>query len=363
MAGKDNTTESDIDKTSFFWTGQCGACHPGGGGGEYDRDGETYYDAVTGKFGYEKLGKSAADVALDGDYAFVNPGSGMSMPAPWQVTGVSEPDCLLCHRSDRTVANGMDKNAGWRQMTLRSMANLVDSGGGSVPAYAAAPTAAQGWYSSLVAANLPAGKPPTAAELQIDYTVGLQDGSLIDASGELRIAGDRISKTPKDFACWGCHAIPDLKKRGRTWFDPKTDVHYAALNGLADADTTNDVSPESSTACTACHPSGADHNFAKGNAFVGSVMDSTDYKDLRTCSSCHLEGPDKDPAAPLPSPASIHEPHGDYLSCQLCHIPYKTTAADLAIDNATTGATIGYKTSDFLSADPLDPTSTDKSRW
>ena len=71
----------------------------------------------------------------------------------------------------------MDKNSGWRQMTLRSMAKLVDADGESVPAFAAASTASQGWYSSLVAADLPPGKPPTAAELQIDYTVGIHDGS------------------------------------------------------------------------------------------------------------------------------------------------------------------------------------------
>ncbi len=58
MAALDNGSASEIDKTSFWWTGLCGICHPGGGPSEYDRDGDLYYDAVTDQMGYEARGES-----------------------------------------------------------------------------------------------------------------------------------------------------------------------------------------------------------------------------------------------------------------------------------------------------------------
>ena len=38
-----------MDKTSFWWVGLCGICHPGGGPSEFDRDGEMLYDHETGQ--------------------------------------------------------------------------------------------------------------------------------------------------------------------------------------------------------------------------------------------------------------------------------------------------------------------------
>ena len=271
MAGKENASESRIDKTSFFWTGQCGACHPGGGPGEFDRDGELYYDAQSDQFGYEKLGKTEAEVRLDGDYAFLNPGTGAVMHAPWNVTGTAQPDCMLCHRLDRKLDGGMDMNSFWRQATLRSMMNLVDDSGDPVPAYLAASTAAQGWHSGFELADLPPGKPPTAAKLQIDYSVGVEEGSLAEVDGLLYLQGASMTTSPNDSACWGCHSLPDLKKRGRIWFDPDKDVHYAAFNNLNDADPKNDVASHESQACTQCHSAGMSHEIGKGNAFVGSA--------------------------------------------------------------------------------------------
>jgi hypothetical protein len=83
-----------MDKTSFWWTGLCGICHTGGGPTEFDRDGQKYYDIVTGEFGYEKLGKTANDVLLDGDYSEVSNKTGALSVARWDKTGVSEHDCL-----------------------------------------------------------------------------------------------------------------------------------------------------------------------------------------------------------------------------------------------------------------------------
>ncbi len=33
-----------MDKSSFYFVQNCGACHPGGGWGEFDRKGNIYYD-------------------------------------------------------------------------------------------------------------------------------------------------------------------------------------------------------------------------------------------------------------------------------------------------------------------------------
>ena len=43
------------------------------------------------------------------------------------------------------------------------------------------------------------------------------------------------------------------------------------------------------------------------------------------------------------------------LACETCHIPFQTASADLVYDNASTGSTIIYDTSKFLTNDPLDP--------
>jgi hypothetical protein len=42
LAKKVNQTPSEIDKSSFSFVQNCGACHPGGGWGEYDRKGYLY---------------------------------------------------------------------------------------------------------------------------------------------------------------------------------------------------------------------------------------------------------------------------------------------------------------------------------
>jgi hypothetical protein len=52
LAGKTSGEESDIDKTTAFFVQNCGICHPGGGPGEFDRDGNMLYDFVTGQFGW-----------------------------------------------------------------------------------------------------------------------------------------------------------------------------------------------------------------------------------------------------------------------------------------------------------------------
>ncbi|MHC4940966.1 MAG: hypothetical protein ACYTHK_18660 [Planctomycetota bacterium] len=356
-----------MDKTSFWWTG---LCHTGGGPSEFDRDGHKYYDFVTGKFGYEMLGKEAADVTLDGDYAEVSNKTGALSVAAWNKTGVSEHDCMYCHRADRTIMDNMPMNWVWRAATLRAKGNLKDSTGADVPAFAAAPTAGQGWLSGMTMAATPPGKPPMATTLDIDYGAGLASGSLTQKGNDLYVASSAITGSPKDFACWGCHNMADSKKRGRNWFDADSDVHYKAFNNLDDATPDNDIAPTESTACTVCHPGGMDgmkynHNFGKGNANLGSVRNDTDFEGFRTCRECHAANSQvRHPDAPVPPDLMFHDArHTNVLSCEACHIPYKLLPADIMVDNSLSGATVSYKTNAFLSADPLDPAADDKSKW
>jgi len=381
LAAKQNVSASAIDKTSFWFAGTCGVCHPGGGFTEYDRDGQKYFDVRTGRYGYEVLGKSATDVALDGDYSEIAT-SGATMGALrnqvngndlWKRTGVAEPDCLFCHRADRALAvqNGQTSNMNWiwRSAALRGKDALVDEASQPVAAYAAAATAGQGWFKTLKLGAVPAGQLPLATQLDIDYQPGVTDGSLVadPVDGTLRIAPGAIATTPTDFACWGCHITPEVRKRGRVWFDPAKDVHYAGFNNLRNASTADDVAAAASTACSRCHPGAGgmngEHNIAKGGTTLGTARDDTDYQGFRTCIQCH-SGPTRDPQAPEPT-SDIHTAYGhlDVLSCDACHIPYKSDAADMLVDNATSGSTILYTTARFLSEDPLNPFATGDARW
>ena len=124
-----------------------------------------------------------------------------------------------------------------------------------------------------------------------------------------------------------------LKREERSW-KPETDVHKA--RGLT---------------CIYCHPAGEDHEIAKGDILVGSVRDDIDGK-MKSCLNCHLNG--KDSRAPQPD-HKFSNLHIEKITCEACHVPHKYRAATSVIDNATTGHTVSYYTSDFLSDDPLHP--------
>ena len=364
MAEVDNDNASQIDKTSFWWTGLCGICHPGGGPSEFDRDGNLYYDVATGAFGYEP---GAAD-DFDGDYGDVSNQTGAYKVAPWDVTGVLEADCLYCHRVTRHADLAAGKNFDWifRAATLRGREGLTTADGlTSIPAFAAAPTAAQGWADVVPAAGI---SPPKAASFDFNYGKGVADTSLLEQTdGTLKVNPAEIQASPADLACWGCHVIADDKKRGRVWFDANEDVHFGAFNNRYDGNPTTDIPNESSTACAYCHPvtgtpqNAMEHNFAKGNANLGSARNDTDYYEFNSCRECHVDGADPDATTPVDS---IHTPaHLAAMACQFCHIPFKRDNASLAIDNATTGSTIDYSTDVFLTSNQVDPTLGDTSRW
>lgn len=369
MAAKTNTDPVQIDKSSFFWTGRCAICHPGGGASEFDRFDQKYYDPVTDQFGFEVVGKQVTEVGLDGDYTFIA-GSGVSRPsghatppAAWDKTWTSEPDCLMCHRSAPVLDESTHMNWVWRTATLRAMAGLTDSQSNPVPAFMAASAAGQGWFSDIQLEPPQPGTPPTAVSLDIDYQAGVDRGDLmLDAENHFRVKGDQIVTTPRDASCWGCHATPDVKKRGRVWFDPDQDVHFRRWSNRHDSDPDNDIPNDAVQACTVCHTAGYEHQITKGDAFAGSAASDRNYVDFLSCRDCHVEG--NEYGAPVPSASDIHRArHLEKVACQTCHTPFKTLAADLVIDNASTGKSTGYSTAAFLSSDPTDPANADKSRW
>ncbi|MEW6374163.1 MAG: hypothetical protein AB1502_00020 [Thermodesulfobacteriota bacterium] len=299
MAKKVNQHSSEIDKSSFFFVQYCGVCHPGGGWGEYDRKGNLYYDEETKKFGYEVSGN---DPILDGDYTPLSTGN-PNYGAPWDKSGVSEADCLICHL----------KGYQWKERGATLRGGFFKYG----------PTVGAGWgtveFSQDEFGN------PKANEVKVDYSK--------KEVADIENLHLRIIKRPPDENCWFCHAISDGKKRGRQW-SPETDVHKA--KGLE---------------CVSCHPSDRDHNFAKGDTIQETVRDDLD-RTMYSCEDCHYKGKFKG-APRYRHPFSPR--HMRRIACQTCHIPFQTASADLVYDHASTGSTMIYETSEFLSNDPLDP--------
>ena len=370
LTSKNNTDPLKIGITSFAWIRDCGGCHAGGGPGEFDRDGFRYFDISTGRFGFEALGKTWDDVRLDGDYSVLDMATGEVIAARWDQTGVYSPDCLFCHRADRAMQGATSLNLTWRQATLKGETSLVDATGQPVRAFEAAGTAAQGWYSNL---TIQGGK---ATVLQIDYGTGVADGSLLaDAEAKVSLAPSSFTGKPRDQVCAPCHK-QTLRQTG-PWFEER-DFHYAKLNNRRDTDPTNDIPDASSTACNYCHPGNLEHNFAKGNFLTHAWRDDLDWVGFRSCRECHLtESPDGRPnplkhpeSPPIPGTLVIHNigfVAGEggpmkIMSCEACHIPYGTVGHALA-DSSISAYFSTLPRSLFYSADPLDPTNPDRSRW
>ena len=298
MAKKSNQNPSEIDKSSFFFVRNCGACHPGGGFGEYDRKGNLYYSEETKKFGYELSGD---DPNLDGDYTSFSTGS-PDYVASWDRSGVNEADCLICHL----------KGYQWKERGTMIRGAL----------FKYAPTVGAGW--AMVKLSQEESVNPKVREVEIDYSK--------KEVADFENLHLQIIRRPLDENCWFCHAISDGKKRGRQW-SPETDIHES--KGLN---------------CASCHFGDKEHNFAKGNTIQETVRDDLDNT-MPSCEDCHYKGREKK-APKYRHPFSPR--HLKRIACQTCHIPYQSATADLVYD-LSTGSTIVYDTSKFLSSDPMDP--------
>jgi hypothetical protein len=299
LAKKVNRIPSDIDKSSFFFVRNCGACHPGGGPGEYDRKGNLYYDDEKREWGYAISGD---DPMLDGDYTSFTAGNA-GYGAPWERSGVSEADCLICHL----------KGYRWTERAAALKEGFFRYG----------PAVGAGWATVKILQD--ESGDAKKGEVSVDYA-----RKEVSDFENLHL---QIVKRPPDENCWFCHAVSDGRKKGRRW-DPETDIHRA--KGLD---------------CVSCHPSDGEHNFTKGETLQETVRDDLTNR-MRSCEDCHYRG--KDRKAPrYRHPFSPR--HMKRLACQVCHIPYQTASADLVYDHASTGSTIIYDTLKFLSNDPLDP--------
>ncbi len=299
MARKVNVSFSTIDKPAFTFVQNCGTCHPGGGFGEYDRKGNLYYDEATKKLGYEL---SDDNPLFDGDYTSFSDGVS-HYGSPWDKSGVSEADCLICHL----------KGYQWSERGAALKGGLFKYG----------PTIGAGW-ATLKSSHDESGN-SKADEVTVDYTK--------KEVGDFENLHLQIVRKPPDENCWSCHAVPDGKKRGLQW-SPETDAHKA--KGMN---------------CISCHPSDKEHNFAKGNTIQETVRDDLDNT-MYSCEDCHYRRKDRK----APSYRHPFSPrHMKRIACETCHIPFQNGPADLVYDLASTGSTITYETSKFLSADTFDP--------
>jgi hypothetical protein len=297
LSRKVNRNFSEMDKSSFYFVQNCGACHPGGGWGEFDRKGNLYFGEEMKKFGHEL---SWDEPLLDGDYASFSAGD-EKFGAPWDQSGVSEADCLICHL----------KGYQWKERGAAIRGRSFKIG----------PTVGAGWAAIKLSED---EKNPKADQADIDYTK--------KEVADFENLHLQIVKRPSDENCWSCHAAYGERKMGYDW-TLETDIHKA--KGMD---------------CVSCHPGDKEHNFAKGNSLQQTVRDDLDNT-MNSCEDCHYKR--KDRRAPrFRHPYSPK--HMRRIACQTCHLPYRSVAAELVYDH-TSGDTQIYETSKFLSSDPRDP--------
>lgn len=300
LAKKVNAHPSEIDKSSFYFVQNCGSCHPGGGWGEYDRKGYSYYDETNKMFGYEISGDNPLH---DGDYTPFDNGE-TTFRAPWDRSGVSEADCLICHLGGYQ----------WKERGAALRGGFFRFG----------PAAGAGWAEMKFSQE--GSQDPKADAVEADYAK--------KEVADFENLHLQIVRRPPDENCWACHAAHGEKKGGYDW-TLQTDIHKA--KGMD---------------CISCHPGNREHQFAKGNSIQQTVRDDLDNT-MNSCEDCHYKR--KDRRAPRPRHA-FSPKHMRRIACQTCHLPYRSVPAELVYDH-TSGETRVYETSNFLSHDPLDPKS------
>ena len=311
MAKETNANDYDVDLGLYEYAkSNCGACHPGGGAMEYDRQGNRYD---------QYLSDGNVPANLNGDYYYYNSTSGNVELAPWHTAGVLEIDCLLCHME------GYSTN---------DRATEVKAG-----RFYASPGAGAGFYAAV--------DPGTQ---KVAY------------NGSLSIA---LNDSAHHHNCAQCHCQDengyttnsgnvrsDVKKRGFAW---------GAITGPAGYD--RDVHDAAGISCTECHEAGIDHQIAKGHDKIGTVRDDLDFR-IQSCGECHTDATDDDDLVGL-DPTTAHDAagfggiysfHMNKIDCTTCHIPTKDTTALRTIEIAGGAYPLGKeKYGLFVNGSPASP--------
>ncbi|MDD2904481.1 MAG: hypothetical protein PHU44_18790, partial [Syntrophales bacterium] len=218
MAKKHNQNADEIDLTTFAFvaagdpkkpgTPGCGGCHPGGGGLEFDRDGQRYDTRLQAD---PTLAQS-----LDGDY----------YQSKWDKTGVVEADCLICHLPGY---NFTERNIQLQSLNFK-WATVAASGIG------------------LVSGAVKKGQQPKV----------VYNKRLFNEDGKVVLD---LAYPPPAENCVFCHGMSDMKKRGFSWNDRvNPDIHNLQQLNCAHCHPAIDDKK--------LKISKIEHNFAKGHEFV-----------------------------------------------------------------------------------------------
>jgi formate dehydrogenase gamma subunit len=257
LAKKKNKSADEIDLTPFSWitAGRvarigkpgCGGCHPGGGGLEFDRNGNRYDRHL--------LDHPDLAASFDGDY----------YQSQWDKTGVIEADCLLCHLPGY---NFKARNSELEKLNYK-WAGVAGSGLGNIT-----------------------GSVKEGEKVSVVYNL-----RLFNSNGKIV---PRISSPPNDENCLFCHGVADLLKRGFSWNEPANhDVHNLSGMGcvqchpgnmehnFAKGDehvtTVRDDLDNTMLTCSQCHNTGI-----MGAPSPAHLSIRPSHLDAMACQVCHI---------------------------------------------------------------------------
>lgn len=256
FARKHNQNADQIDLTPYEFIGgasysysepTCGSCHAGGGGLEFDRDGNRYDETLTEN-------PTLRD-SLDGDYYQSN----------WDKSGVVEADCFICHWPE------YDFDAREEQFRMRNYRWAVVAGSGI----------------GVTNGSVANGDEPT-----VTY-----NKRFFNADGTLVITP---SWPPPDQNCMFCHGQSEAKKRGFSWNDIyNPDIHnqqdvscthchtggldHQFAKGNALQSSVADSLDNTMKVCADCHSEG----YLGASIPVHSSIRPSHLKRL-ACESCHI---------------------------------------------------------------------------
>lgn len=271
LAAKSNESAKEIDLTSFdFITATCGACHPGGGPLESDRNGNRYDRFMADTSNHlTALGENN----FDGDYYKSN----------WKQTGVIEADCQLCHLPEYNYKERnkqLDKwNFKWAATQGSGLATIEGSVKDTLAVY-------------------------------VKYDLGK-----FDKEGKVSL---HLVREVRNETCLNCHAKPDWKKKGTTYSN-RRDVHMKAGLKCVDCHTAGSMASDERIRGKEVH------QFGKGDDPSGNVRNDLDNT-VRSCEDCHLTGYLN---APIARHNWLPPLHMDKISCQACHINERPVKAAL----------------------------------